>query len=464
MKNFFSRLIILVALLSSFIAIANSRFYIFPDHIIVFASVVTFSILSSLWTIQNRISKRTTRSRYLILGLLLLLGLGLIVWKSYFPHYFNILHTKVLNGLTVSLGFFLLYGFFKKPSLGQEQSFTKKKIIFRLIFPLILLIGTAIWIYANPIVSESSEDRTYTILWILLSGALIILALSLLDFVLNKILAWKKFPGLRFFFQMVLGTGLSLLCLNLSFDFLRSYYTEAAPDTGQLIVMNLYGSALILPIFSLYFGYQFLRDWRRSELESERLMKENARSQMMSLKNHLDPHFLFNNLNILSSLMDKDVSLSKDYLDKFASVYRIILKAEHSDLTLLEDELQLVDAYIYLLKTRFEGSVIFELDIDKKHMDKGIPPLAIQMLIENAIKHNMASSDSPIKIRILTSGDHIIIENNIQKKKYFQQDHRGSGLENIKARYAFFSDRPMKVEETEDIFRVTLPLIKIDYD
>ena len=228
--------------------------------------------------------------------------------------------------------------------------------------------------------------------------------------------------------------------------------------------MNLYGAALILPIFSLYFGYKFLKDWRRSELETERLLKENARSQMMSLKNHLDPHFLFNNLNILSSLIDKDPNLSKDYLDKFASVYRIILKSETDDLTTIEEELQLIDAYVHLLKIRFQDNIIFDLRVNPDHYAMGIPPLSLQMLIENAIKHNMATKTQPLHIKVYSENDMIMVENNIQKRKYAAEEREGSGLENIKNRYAFFSDKDMRVDITDILFKVYLPLIEIEYE
>lgn len=293
---------------------------------------------------------------------------------------------------------------------------------------------------------------------------MIIICLSILDMGLNKLISWKKYPGSRFFLQMIFGTAISLLCLNFSYFEIREWYTFSNPETNQIIVMNLYGSALILPIFSIYFGYQFLKDWRKSELESERLLKENARSQMMTLKNHLDPHFLFNNLNILSSLMDKDTQLSKKYLDKFAEVYRIILKSEQSDLVTLEEEMRLVHSYNYLLGIRFGKSVIFDLNIDQSDLDKALPPLSIQMLIENAIKHNMANEANPITIQIKSSENSILtIQNNVRKKKYDQNKNIGSGLKNIQNRYEFFSDREVVIEETNENFTVFLPLLEIDY-
>jgi len=133
-------------------------------------------------------------------------------------------------------------------------------------------------------------------------------------------------------------------------------------------------------------------------------------------------------------------------------------------LTLLEDELRLIDAYIYLLEIRFGKGVFFEINIEEEHKQKALPPLAIQMLIENAIKHNMVNPQNPITIKVYSEADAIIVENNIQKKKYAVQERKGSGLENIKSRYEFFSDRMVLIEESKSLFRVTLPLLEIEHD
>ena len=339
-----------------------------------------------------------------------------------------------------------------------------KKLIIRLILGSVLVVAAFVWMGSNQILDESTETRTLTLVWLFLGIGFITIVLSILDRLLDWPLPWKRYPGTRFIVQMIVGTGVSLVCLNISFHIIRTNYTASAPDSTQQLVMNLYGAALILPIFSLYFGYKFLKDWRRSELETERLLKENARSQMMSLKNHLDPHFLFNNLNILSSLIDKDPNLSKDYLDKFASVYRIILKSETDDLTTIEEELQLIDAYVHLLKIRFQDNIIFDLRVNPDHYAMGIPPLSLQMLIENAIKHNMATKTQPLHIKVYSENDMIMVENNIQKRKYAAEEREGSGLENIKNRYAFFSDKDMRVDITDILFKVNLPLIEIEYE
>jgi len=169
---------------------------------------------------------------------------------------------------------------------ADDQLILLKKIFLRFLLPICILIGCNVWMYLNPHVREYNQYQYFTILWALLSAASIVLVLSIFNRFLNSNLSWKNYPGFRFFIQMVVGTLLSLVCLNYSYNHIKDYYTTTAADPGQLILMNLYGSAIILPVFSMYFGYQFLKDWRRSELETERLQKENAHSQMMSLKNH----------------------------------------------------------------------------------------------------------------------------------------------------------------------------------
>ncbi len=333
-----------------------------------------------------------------------------------------------------------------------------------MVLPIVGILGVRLYMFLHPMLDEGKETQVLTCLWLVLSICAIVILLSLLNFIFDKFIPWKKLPALRFFLQLIFGTTLSMVCLNYAYLYVKQLYTFAGPESSQLLVMNMYGSAIILPIFSIYFGYQFLRDWRRSELETERLQKENARSQMMSLKNHLDPHFLFNNLNILSSLMDKDTELSKDYLNKFAKVYRVILKAEQSDLVTLEEEMQMINSYIYLLQIRFGEGLVFEININKEQLEMALPPLTIQMLLENAIKHNMASVANPLTVKMYSQGvDRLIVENTKQLKKYAEQDHSGSGLKNIKNRYEFFSDKKVEVMDKDEIFRIDLPLLEVDY-
>ncbi len=311
--------------------------------------------------------------------------------------------------------------------------------------------------------TESNSYQTWlTILWLATTLVFIAIINFLLNAVLNRFLSWKSYPIWRFFVQMIIGTGLSLVIINLGYNLIKSQFTAAPPSANQIILMNIYGATLLLPLFSFFFGFKFLRAWRKADLESERLQKENARSQMMNLKNHLDPHFLFNNLNILSSLIEKDSQLSREYLDRFAEVYRIILKSEYSDLTTLSEEIKLIQSYIYLIQIRFEDSVFFDIDMSTDAGTKALPPLSIQMLIENAIKHNIATKEKPLTIKVRDSQDYIEIENNKQVKKYMRSERKATGLDNIKNRYEFFTDIPVRIDDNDNFFSVRLPLLEIE--
>jgi len=304
-----------------------------------------------------------------------------------------------------------------------------------------------------------------TSLLVLSAFAFIYFGNYILSLGLDKILPWKEKSILRFIVHLITGTAFSLLILNLVYYFFRTYYTESQADVSQVVTLNVFGAATILPLFSLFFGYKFLKAWRKSELESARLQKENARSQMMTLRNHLDPHFLFNNLNTVSSLIDHDAELSKSYLDKFAEVYRIILRTETSDLTTVEEELNLIESYIYLLKIRFQDRVYFDIAINETDKKKAILPLSIQMLIENAIKHNRVSKQNPLTIKIKSTGrGHLSVENVKQIKKYDEDKRTGTGLKNISDRYQFFTDQEVEIIDNDDVFKVLIPLIEIEYD
>lgn len=330
-----------------------------------------------------------------------------------------------------------------------------------LVIGLVLSIVAGILLFTRT--PESNDGQSLSIVLGLLAIVLIILGNFLVTTLLDKVIPWKDYKIRRFFFQVTLGLAVSLLFINCLYFGLKHIYTDSPPDMVQLILINSYGSSIIIPTISIYFGIKFLRAWNTSQLEAEQLQKENARTQMMSLRNHLDPHFLFNNLNILSSLIDHDVSLSKTYLEKFAEVYRTILKSELSDLISLRKELELIDAYTYLIKIRWRDALDISIDIHEDDLNKAIPPLAGQMLIENVIKHNTISRSNPMQIIIRSAdGSFLEISNSIKPKKYDDEKKSGTGLVNIKNRYAYFTDRKVSIQKESGYFKVMLPLLEIE--
>ena len=165
---------------------------------------------------------------------------------------------------------------------------------------------------------------------------------------------------------------------------------------------------------------------------------------------------------ILSSLIEKGEKDSTEYLNKFAEVYRYMLQNNNKELILLRDELEFIESYLQLIKMRFRNALRFQVDIPPEKLDLTIPPLTIQMLIENCIKHNALTESNPLKIDLkYLDGDYLLIQNNLTARKVKFQSN-GSGLENIKSRYKFFTDKQITIENNGAYFKVLVPLIELE--
>ena len=214
------------------------------------------------------------------------------------------------------------------------------------------------------------------------------------------------------------------------------------------------------------FGYLLLESYSKltKELELNRekvskLEKENLKSQILALKNQLNPHFLFNTFGTLMSLIEMDKDLAVEYVEELANVYRYVLQTSEKELITLSEEIDFIKSYQFLISKRFRKSLIIELEIDKKYCNFTIPPLSIQLLIENAVKHNTISSSRPLKIEIFIRNDkHLVVKNNYQKKRTLEKS-MGIGLDNLKKRYLHYTDEAPQVFCDENIYEVKLPLI-----
>lgn len=299
----------------------------------------------------------------------------------------------------------------------------------------------------------------FTLAWILIVFVLLWIGNRMISRILNRILTWKQYGNIRFFTQLLVGILYSLLIANGTYAALKLLLTVDPPTVSQLVVMNVYGSIIFIPAYSVYFSLHFLRNWRKSEVESARHQKESMRSRLETLKSHLDPHFLFNNLNILSSLIQTDKEKSQEFLHTFAEVYRMLLKTKSEDLIPLSEEIRFISSYCYLLEARFGDCLSFQIDVPEDLQSRLIPPLTLQMLVENAIKHNQITEKKPLTVSITASGDVITVANSLNPKPQPSDKTEGSGLNNIRRRFDYFSDQPIRIESDETTFRVHLPLL-----
>ena len=192
-------------------------------------------------------------------------------------------------------------------------------------------------------------------------------------------------------------------------------------------------------------------------IELERTHAVNLGAQYELLKQQVNPHFLFNSLNTLKSMVDIQDPQSSDFILKLSDFYRFTLESRKLDLIPLREELQILDSYVYLLKARFEDGFVLNNNVDPKQYVSAIPPFTLQLLIENCIKHNVVSLDKPLEIKLYTEDDFLVIENQIQLKRGVLST--GVGLDNINQRFMHLVHKEIEIDKTETIFKVKIPLI-----
>jgi two-component system, LytTR family, sensor kinase len=238
-------------------------------------------------------------------------------------------------------------------------------------------------------------------------------------------------------------------------------YTDVKePHAVLKTITSMLFIVLVLAIYeSIYLNMQI----RFSEQEKMLVIKENINSQLAGLKNQINPHFLFNSLNTLSSLVHEDANRAEAFVLKLSKVYRYILDKNDEHLVHIKDELNYLQSYVYLMKERFGDNIIYEEQIDQRLLHKYILPLSLQITFENCIKHNIISKEKPLYIKLVTSekGDYLTISNKLQKIN-FPEVKTAVGLDNIKKRYSYFTDKEVVIVENDQSFSVSLPLLDKD--
>ena len=225
---------------------------------------------------------------------------------------------------------------------------------------------------------------------------------------------------------------------------------------------NLYLPLVItIIITTVLSSRKFLLEWRRSAIEAERLKSEYLASQYQSLKDQVNPHFLFNSLNALTYLVYEDQDQATQFIKKLAEVYRYVLDTREREAVPLSEELDFVRSYVFLQQIRFEDSLRVTINVPEETSYQ-IPPLALQMLLENAVKHNELSDECSLRITISVEGDtYLVVQNNVQPKE-IRESSSGIGLANIRARYAYLTDKGVVINDDPPYFTVKLPLLRTE--
>ncbi len=231
------------------------------------------------------------------------------------------------------------------------------------------------------------------------------------------------------------------------------------PDNPILVIATTF--LVIFLFISIYEGVYLFYQWKKTLLEKEIVKQEHIRSQLAGLRNQVNPHFLFNSLNTLMNIVADDQKLAIRYLQKLSKVFRYVLENREEQIISLESELEFIDNYIFMQKERFQENLIVKMDIPENIKIKKMPPLSLQILFENAIKHNIISSKKPLTIDVsLNEDSKLVVRNNLQLKSQIM-DSTKIGLENIRKRYQYFTSEEVEVFENESYFTVILPLIDL---
>lgn len=206
------------------------------------------------------------------------------------------------------------------------------------------------------------------------------------------------------------------------------------------------------------FAFYFYKAYNENKVKEQKIIAGTANAKFETLKNQIDPHFLFNSLNVLSSLIEENPENAQRFTTSLSKIYRYVLEQKDKELVSVEEELAFAKIYMNLLKMRFENSLFYEMPTSNINPEAKVVPLSLQLLLENTVKHNVVSEQRPLHIRIYIEGDYLVIQNDYQKKEVLQ-DRQGVGLQNIINRYGIITNRKVLIEQNEKTFTVKIPIL-----
>jgi len=261
--------------------------------------------------------------------------------------------------------------------------------------------------------------------------------------------------------SMAVLLPLSILFYYLALYPFKEYIGHPTDEPFVCFLRDVLRATLLgLAVISFNLLYYSMRQRDEMKKQLEDLQRENLASKYSSLKNQISPHFLFNSLNTLTSLMYSDRDLASDFVSRLASSYRYILDNREEDLVSLEKELSFLDAFVFMMDVRHKEAVIINIKVKAEPKEYLIPTLSLQMLVENALKHNYYSKEKPLHINIsCIDNDALVVRNTLRKRKLDEETTK-LGLKNIKKRYSYYTNKDVLIRE-EEFYEVILPLLKV---
>ncbi|MFD2823974.1 histidine kinase [Lacinutrix iliipiscaria] len=248
---------------------------------------------------------------------------------------------------------------------------------------------------------------------------------------------------------VLLRTFTALYYFGQTFDYFIAHETLKPYQFGLWITLTI--------VITFHFIY-FYNKYQQKKIKEQKVIAGTASAKFDALKNQLDPHFLFNSLNVLTSLIEENPDNAQKFTTSLSKVYRYVLEQKNKDLVTVDEELAFAKTYMSLLKTRFEDSIIFEIPDQASNPESKVVPLSLQLLLENAVKHNMVTSAKPLHIKIYEENGNLVVENNLQPKQIVKKSS-GVGLSNIKQRYDLLTDKKVFINQEAKSFAVAIPML-----
>lgn len=340
----------------------------------------------------------------------------------------------------------------------------KKKIYFEIIGWIIVVIATSTmfgyFFQGSQLFSSLSYYIKFTSFgWGL--GFAFGLGHSLIGYYTEKKLDWTKNLKMANIISLSLYITYGII-VSLTVSYMFGLFV--LENTGEVLHVDALLKALMIMFLDLifiaiYYSTYLTKYWKKSIENNEELKRENLLAKYEALKNQVNPHFLFNSLNTLSGVVEQKPELSTAFIKKLSDIYRYVLEQSDQELVSIIQEMKFVEDYIFLLKMRFGDALIFNSELSSE-INIQIVPLGLQMLVENAIKHNIISDDMPLKIEIGIEDGFVILKNNIQTKTTIVSDKKSQGLENLKKRYSYLSGSSIEIIKSDSEFIVKLPIIE----
>jgi sensor histidine kinase YesM len=324
-----------------------------------------------------------------------------------------------------------------------------------ILIPLVAVLIVGIYLLSYGI-RDPGTTLQYVAHGIVMTSGIWLGCMAIVMYLWNKF-PWEQSPFIHLALEIILILVYTIAFSSALYIFEKKFGNlHRVENMGMEVFITLIITFFITSIHESIFFYT---QWKYNFSKSVRLEKDNIEARYEALRAQINPHFLFNSLNSLTTMVEDNKPVV-EYIQNLSELLRYMLKNGEKELVLLRDELTILNRYIYLQKMRFPGTLEIKVDVAEKYYHFAVPPLVLQMLLENCLKHNIISMDKTLKVEIRADKESISVINNLQKKEV--ANSTGQGLNNITGRYKFFTSRKVEIIENNDIFKVIIPLLQVE--